>query len=65
MVAPTNPPAHDRETCDPTFLFLTLLAARRSGDRDLESVARDQLARQGIRVRIAKREGERRFAHAS
>ena len=35
---------------DPPFLFCILLAARHSGDRMLESLARDWLAEAGIRV---------------
>lgn len=38
---------------DPPFLFCTLLAARKSGDKVLESLARDWLAESGIRVVFA------------
>jgi len=44
-LAPTDP----RPT-DPPFLFVMLLSARKSGDRMLESLARDWLAEIGIRV---------------
>ena len=37
---------------DPPFLFCILLAARKAGDRMLESLARDWLAEVGIRVVI-------------
>lgn len=42
--------ASDPRPSDPPFLFVTLLAARKSGDRMLESLARDWLAEVGIRV---------------
>ena len=45
----THPPPDPRPT-DPPFLFVTLLAARKAGDRMLESLARDWLAEIGIRV---------------
>lgn len=35
---------------DPPFLFVILCAARKAGDRMLESLARDWLAEEGIRV---------------
>ncbi len=38
---------------DPPFLFVMLLAARKAGDRMLESLARDWLAEVGIRVVFA------------
>ena len=38
---------------DPPFLFVTLLAARKAGDRMLESLARGWLAEIGIRVIFA------------
>ncbi|VTU01423.1 unnamed protein product [Gemmataceae bacterium] len=40
----------DPRPSDPPFLFCTLLAAHSSGDRVLESLARDWLAEVGIRV---------------
>lgn len=40
----------DPRPTDPPFLFCTLLAAHSSGDRVLESLARDWLAEVGIRV---------------
>ncbi len=43
----------DPRPSDPPFLFCTLLAARLSGDRMLESLARDWLAEIGIRVVFA------------
>lgn len=46
-------PDHDPRPSDPPFLFVTLLAARKSGDRMLESLARDWLAEVGIRVVFA------------
>jgi hypothetical protein len=46
---PTHP-APDPLPSDPPFLFVTLLAARKAGDRMLESLARDWLAEIGIRV---------------
>ena len=48
MPDPTDP----RPT-DPPFLFVTLIAARKSGDRMLESLARHWLAEIGIRVVFA------------
>jgi phage tail sheath gpL-like len=39
---------------DITTLVAIMLAARRSGDRDLERYARGKLADQGIRVSIAR-----------
>lgn len=45
MSEPTDP----RPT-DPPFLFCILLAAIKSGDEMLESLARDWLAEVGIRV---------------
>ncbi len=38
---------------DPPFLFVTLLAARKAGDKMLESLARSWLAEIGIRVVLA------------
>jgi hypothetical protein len=46
---PTDPP----KPTDPPFLFVTLLAARKAGDRMLESLARGWLAVIGIRVVFA------------
>ena len=46
---PTDPP----KPTDPPFLFVTLLAARKAGDRMLESLARGWLAEIGIRVVFA------------
>jgi hypothetical protein len=43
----------DPRPTDPPFLFVTLLAARKAGDRMLESLARDWLAEVGIRVVFA------------
>lgn len=48
---PHSPP--DPRPSDPPFLFVTLLAARKAGDRMLESLARDWLAEVGIRVVFA------------
>ena len=42
--------ADDPRPTDPPFLFCTLLAAHSSGDRVLESLARDWLAEVGISV---------------
>jgi hypothetical protein len=50
MPHPANP---DPRPSDPPFLFVTLLAARKAGDRMLESLARDWLAEAGIRVVFA------------
>jgi hypothetical protein len=47
-MAPDEPP--DPRPTDPPFLFVILLAARKAGDRMLESLARDWLAEVGIRV---------------
>ncbi len=38
---------------DPPFLFVTLLAARKAGDKMLESLARTWLSEIGIRVVFA------------
>ncbi len=43
----------DPRPTDPPFLFCILLAARKSRDRMLESLARDWLADVGIRVVFA------------
>lgn len=43
----------DPRPTDPPFLFVMLLAARKAGDRMLESLARDWLAEIGIRVVFA------------
>ena len=43
----------DPRPSDPPFLFVTLLAARKAGDRMLESLARGWLAEIGIRVVFA------------
>jgi hypothetical protein len=48
---PPAPP--DPRPTDPPFLFVILLAARKAGDRMLESLARDWLAEVGIRVVFA------------
>lgn len=48
-----SPPDPDPRPTDPPFLFVTLLAARKAGDRMLESLARDWLAEVGIRVLFA------------
>ena len=45
----TADPSDPRPT-DPPFLFVILLAARKAGDRMLESLAREWLAEVGIRV---------------
>jgi hypothetical protein len=51
---PHKPPAAaDPRPTDPPFLFVMLLAARKSGDRMLESLARDWLAEVGISVVFA------------
>ena len=49
---PHHDPTDPRPT-DPPFLFVMLLAARKAGDRMLESLARDWLAEVGIRVVFA------------
>lgn len=49
---PAADPTDPRPT-DPPFLFVMLLAARKAGDRMLESLARDWLAEVGIRVVFA------------
>ncbi|CAN5332968.1 hypothetical protein BH11PLA2_BH11PLA2_01790 [soil metagenome] len=43
----------DPRPSDPPFLFVTLIAARRSGDRMLEGLARGWLAELGIKVQFA------------
>ena len=43
-------PLPDPRPTDPPFLFVMLLAARKAGDRMLESLARDWLSEIGIRV---------------
>lgn len=43
----------DPRPTDPPFLFVMLIAARKSGDRMLESLAQDWLAEIGIRVVFA------------
>jgi len=48
-----HPAPPDPRPTDPPFLFVMLLAARRAGDRMLESLARDWLAEVGIRVVFA------------
>jgi hypothetical protein len=48
-----HPTPLDPRPTDPPFLFVTLLAARKAGDRMLESLARDWLAEIGIRVVFA------------
>jgi hypothetical protein len=40
----------DPRPSDPPFLFCILLASRKAKDQMLESLARDWLAEQGIRV---------------
>lgn len=45
----------DPRPTDPPFLFVMLLAARKAGDRMLESLARDWLAEVGIHVVFADR----------
>lgn len=47
-----TPPTDPRPT-DPAFQFVMLLAARKSGNSLLESLARDWLAEAGIRVVFA------------
>jgi len=49
----TTPDPTDPRPSDPPFLFVTLIAARKAGDRMLESLARDWLAEVGIRVVFA------------
>jgi hypothetical protein len=45
------PPAStDPRPTDPPFLFVMLLAARKAGDRMLESLAHDWLAEVGIKI---------------
>jgi hypothetical protein len=53
-MAPAHPPEElsNPRPSDPAFLFVTLLAARKAGDRMLESLARGWLAEQGITVRL-------------
>jgi hypothetical protein len=51
-MTPPAPPAEPRPD-DPPFLFVTLLAARKAGDRMSESLARDWLAEIGIHVVFA------------
>jgi hypothetical protein len=53
MHPPLDPTATDPRPTDPPFLFVMLLAARKAGDRMLESLTRDWLAELGIRVRFA------------
>lgn len=48
----TTEQAENRDT--PTLVAI-LVAARQTGDRDLERYARDRLADQGIRVAFARR----------
>jgi len=43
------------EARDTPTLVAILVAARQTGDRDLERYARDRLADQGIRVAFARR----------
>lgn len=50
---PPEPDPTDPRPTDPPFLFCILLAARKSNDRMLESLARDWLAEVGIRVVFA------------
>lgn len=51
-------PEIELKPSDPPFLFVTLLSARKSGDRMLESLARGWLADQGIVVHFKrKKEG--------
>lgn len=45
-------PAPNPRPTDPPFLFVMLLAARKAGDRMLESLAREWLAELGIRVQF-------------
>jgi hypothetical protein len=51
----THPPAADRlETNDPSVLVAILIAARRTGNRLLETVTRRELdERHGIRIHFA------------
>lgn len=44
----------DLQPTDPPFLFVILLAARKAGDRMLESLARDWLAKIGVTVQISR-----------
>lgn len=48
-----QPDPTDPHPTDPPFLFVMLLAARKSGDRMLESLARDWLDEAGIHVVFA------------
>lgn len=52
-MAPDESPEDDCRPSDPPFLFCILLAARKAGDRVLESLARDRLAEAGVRVVFA------------
>ena len=49
----TTDSTDDPRPDNPPFLFCILLSARKSGDRMLESLARDWLAEIGIRVVFA------------
>ena len=51
--SPADTDPTDPRPTDPPFLFVILLAARKAGDRMLESLARDWLAEVGIRVVFA------------
>jgi len=62
----------DPRPTDPPFLFVMLLAARKAGDKMLDSLARDWLAELGISVTFANdlptptaRKGVRRFKWSS
>lgn len=49
-LAPPVADSSDPRPDDPPFLFATLLAARKAGNRMLESLARDWLVEAGISV---------------
>lgn len=58
---PTAPTTPDRlNTTDPPILLAVLIAARKTGDRLLEQIARRQLEEQDIRVAFAAESFQRR-----
>ncbi|VTR95142.1 unnamed protein product [Gemmata massiliana] len=62
-----HPHPDDPRPSDPPFLFVILLAARKAGDRMLESLAREWLAELGIRIAFTTRKhlpaGSKGVAH--
>lgn len=50
MSNPPDPQPGDPQPGDPPYLFCFLFAARKGGDRRLETLARDWLAAAGIKV---------------